>query len=381
MAETRESASIRLGLIVNPIAGMGGKVALKGTDGDEALRLAVQLGAVPVAAARADRALARLSRDDARPIEVLAAPGAMGAEIAAARGFRVALVTDTSHGRTSARDTRAAATEMRRRGVDLLLFAGGDGTARDIHDAVGTSMTVLGIPTGVKMHSGVFAESPEAAGDVAAAFLRRPQGGSRVRDAEVADIDEDAVRRDRVGTRLYGQLRVPADGHAVVRAKTSGAVNDAALGALARRIASAMDPERLYVLGPGTTTGRILGQLGLRGTLLGVDVVRDGRLVAADATEAQLLDLLDTAPATIIAGVVGGQGFLFGRGNQQISAEVIRRVGVNDVVIVADEAKLHRLVPQRLRVDTGDATVDHMLSGYRKVLVGPSKATVLKIST
>jgi predicted polyphosphate/ATP-dependent NAD kinase len=290
-------------------------------------------------------------------------------------------VTEASHGRTSARDTRAAATEMRRRGVDLLLFAGGDGTARDIHDAVGTSMTVLGIPTGVKMHSGVFAESPEAAGDVAAAFMRRPQGASRVRDAEVADIDEDAVRRDRVGTRLYGQLRVPADGQAVVRAKTSGAVNDAALAALARRIASAMDPARLYVLGPGTTTGRILGQLRLRGTLLGVDVVRDGRLVAADATEAQLLELLDTAPATIIAGVVGGQGFLFGRGNQQISAEVIRRVGVNDVVIVADEAKLQRLVPQRLRVDTGDATVDHMLSGYRKVLVGPSKATVLKIST
>jgi predicted polyphosphate/ATP-dependent NAD kinase len=270
---------------------------------------------------------------------------------------------------------------MLRRGVDLLLFAGGDGTARDIYDAVGSGVPVLGIPTGVKMHSGVFAASPEAAGDVAAAFLRRPGGTSRLRDAEVADIDETAVREGRIATRLYGQLRVPAVGSGVVRAKTSSAVNGAALDALAHRIAREMDPARLYVLGPGTTTGRILGHLGLQGTLLGVDVVKDGRLVSADADEAELLALLAATPGTIIAGVVGGQGFLFGRGNQQISADVIRRVGVDNIIIVADASKLHRLSPPWLRVDTGDEAVDRMLTGYRRVNVGPSTATVLKIST
>jgi len=142
-----------------------------------------------------------------------------------------------------------------------------------------------------------------------------------------------------------------------------------------------MEPERLYVVGPGTTTARVLEQLRLPSTLLGVDVVRDGRLVAADVGETELLELLGTAAATIIAGVVGGQGFLFGRGNQQISAEVIRRVGVDEIVVLADEAKLNRLSPPRLRVDTGDEAVDRLLTGYRKVLVGPSRATVLRIST
>lgn len=379
MPATCESVPIRLGLIVNPIAGMGGKVALKGTDGTEALRLAVERGAVPVAAARTDRALARLSGTG--PLQVLAAPGTMGADLANSRAFETEAVAVACEQPTTARDTRAAATEMLRRGIDLLLFAGGDGTARDIHDAVGTGMTVLGIPTGVKMHSGVFAESPEAAGDIAAAFLRRPPGDSRVRNAEVADIDESAVRDDRVSTCLYGSLRVPADGARLVGAKTSGAVNDAALEALARRTAREMEPGRLYVLGPGTTTGRVLTALELPGTLLGVDVVCDGRLVASDAGEAELLALIYDRPATIVAGVVGGQGFLFGRGNQQISAEVIRRVGVDNIVILADASKLHQLAPPRLRVDTGDESVDRLLTGYRKVHVGPSKATVLKIST
>lgn len=365
---------------MNPIAGMGGKVALKGTDGEQAVQLAVQRGAQPVAPGRADRALARLADGDA-PLEILAAPGAMGADIASARGFSVQAVGAGTNAPTTAADTRAAAKEIQRRGVALLLFAGGDGTARDIYDAVGESMTVLGIPTGVKMHSGVFAQSSEVAGEVAAAFLRRPPGASRVRDAEVADVDESAVRDDRIATRLYGQLRVPADRRAVVGAKTSGAVNDAALDALAARTARELDPERLYLIGPGATTGRILAQLGLRGTLLGVDVVRDGRLVATDAGEAELLELVADVPATIIAGVVGGQGFLFGRGNQQISSKVIRRVGVDNIVVVADESKLHRLSPPRLLVDTGDESVDRMLTGYRKVLVGPSKSTVLKIST
>jgi predicted polyphosphate/ATP-dependent NAD kinase len=335
-------------------------------------------GAQPVAAARAARALARL--DAGIPVHVIAAPGPMGSDLAA-RGFETETTALVSDAPTTAQDTRAAAIEIRRRGVDLLLFAGGDGTARDIHDAIGETMTVLGIPTGVKMHSGVFAENPEAAGEVAAAFLRRDPAVARVRSAEVADIDESAIREDRMATRLYGQLRVPADGRRVVGAKSSAAVDGMALDALARRIAREMEPGRLYVLGPGTTTARITEQLGLRGTLLGVDAVHDRKLVAVDAAEADLLDLVDRHPTTIIAGVVGGQGFVFGRGNQQLSAEVIRRVGTDNITIVADESKLYRLSPPRLRVDTGDPAVDELLTGYHRVQVGPFRTTVLKIST
>jgi predicted polyphosphate/ATP-dependent NAD kinase len=379
MGASCESVQSRIGLIVNPVAGMGGKVALKGTDGAEALALAVQRGAVPVAPGRADRALTRL--ESVTQLRVLAASGGMGAHLATRHRFRTDVIPVGPDGSTTADDTRAAAGEMLRRGVDLLLFAGGDGTARDIHDAVGTRMTVLGIPTGVKMHSGVFAETPEAAGEMAAAFLRRPPGSSRVRDAEVADIDESALREDRIATRLYGQLRVPAEGRGMVRAKTSGPADDAALDALARVTARRMDPQRAYILGPGTTTARVLRALGLKGTLLGVDVVRDGRVVIADAGETDLLKIATGVPTTIIAGVVGGQGFLFGRGNQQISADVLRRVGVDNIEILADASKLSRLSPPCLRVDTGDQEVDRLLTGYRKVHVAPRQATILKITT
>jgi predicted polyphosphate/ATP-dependent NAD kinase len=167
----------------------------------------------------------------------------------------------------------------------------------------------------------------------------------------------------------------------MVRAKTSGPADDVALDALARVTARRMDPDRAYILGPGTTTARVLRALGLSGTLLGVDVVRGGRMVIADAGEAELLEVIGGGPATIIAGVVGGQGFLFGRGNQQISAEVIRQVGIDNIEILADAAKLSQLSPPWLRVDTGDQDVDRLLAGYRKVHVAPQRATILKIST
>ena len=228
MGRSGESVPVRLGLIVNPVAGMGGKVALKGTDGRAVVREAEKRGSTPCSPRKAKRALARLDAASRR-ITVLAAAGTMGSDIAEARRLEVDTIGNAREN-TTARDTREAAIEMQRRGVDLLLFAGGDGTARDIYDAVGPRMTVLGIPSGVKMHSGVFARTPEAAGDAALAFLRRPAGTSRVVDAEVADIDEEAVRADRIGTRLYGSLRVPADSRAIVGAKAStGGTNEPAL--------------------------------------------------------------------------------------------------------------------------------------------------------
>jgi predicted polyphosphate/ATP-dependent NAD kinase len=373
----------RLGLLVNPIAGMGGRVALKGTDGERALRVARERGAVPVAPQRAERALRRLAAGGPA-LRVLAAPGTMGADLAATAGLEVETTAAAAEpGRdTRPADTRNAVAEMRERGVDLLLFAGGDGTARDIVDTIGADLPLVGVPTGVKMHSGVFAATPDAAGAAASAYLSRP-GPDALREAEIADVDEDAARHDRVAARLYGSALVPRQPSLMLGAKTPTATSaDAALDALCAQLAATLPRGRLTLLGPGTTTGRVLSHLGLRGTLLGVDAVRDGDVVGVDLDEEGILALLDGAhDALLLSGVVGGQGSLFGRGNQQLSARVLRRLGRGRIQVVAAADKLLHLSPPRLRVDTGDDALDAELCGYVQVHVGPGRTIVMKIST
>lgn len=371
----------RVGLIVNPVAGMGGRVGLKGTDGAEVLARARALGAVPAAAERADRALGRLARQSAG-ISVVAAPGRMGADVAARHPFEVEplAAADVDVEVTSAADTRAAAAELLEARVDLILFAGGDGTARDVIDVVGESVPVLGIPTGVKMHSGVFASTPESAGEVAASFLAAA-GRAPVREADVMDVDEDAVRAGTISMRLYGAARVPDDRLRMPGAKSSPAPSDeTALDAVCAAVSDAFDPRRIYVLGPGTTTRRLTRHLGLPKTLLGVDAVRAGRLVGADLGERELLALLDDEPATVVVGVVGGQGALLGRGNQQLSPAVLRRVGTDNIEVIAGLHKLLELKPAVLHVDTGDPELDRLLCGYRRIHVAPRRTLVYRVA-
>ena len=369
----------RAGLIVNPVAGLGGAVGLKGSDGADLQARARGLGAVPHAAERADRALTRLECRTP-DVTIVTAPGELGADVAAAHSLPVdVLPIPVRTGLTTADDTRAAARGLVSRGVDLILFAGGDGTARDLHDAVGDAVPVLGIPTGVKMHSGAFATTPESAGDAAAAFLAAGDA-ALTRGGEVVDLDEelDGV----IATRLYGVLRVPDDLLRVqpMKASAPSVSDEAALAAVCASIADGMDPRRLYLVGPGTTMRRVLERLGLEKTLLGVDVVRAGRLVAADASEQQLLELLADEPATLVVGVVGGQGALVGRGNQQLSPAVIRRIGAENVEIVAGLHKLLALDPPVLHVDTGDPALDEELCGYRRVHVAPGRTLVSKVA-
>ncbi len=366
--------SARLGLIVNPLAGMGGAVGLKGTDGAEIVARALELGAVRVAPARADRALARLERHRDR-LSIVAGARSMGADLARARDFPTEAVAAGDREETTADDTRAAAAEMERRKVELILFAGGDGTGRDIVETVGARVPILGIPTGVKMQSGVFATTPEAAGDIAAAHLT---GRRRLRDAEVLDVDEAALREGRVSTRLYAVARVPDDPARVQHPKAGSRPGDAALDAVCREVAD--ETRGLTLFGPGTTTQRVLAHLGIEGTLLGVDAVEGRQLVGADLNESQLLELLDGRDARLVVGVVGGQGYVFGRGNQQLSPAVIRRVGPGNVVVVAAEDKLLALDPPTLRVDTGDPELDAELAGFRPVLIAPSRTLVVKVS-
>lgn len=365
-----------LGVIVNPIAGMGGRVGLKGTDGAAILARARALGAEPLAGLRAMQALDALRRL-APSVAVLAAPGAMGEAPCAAAGLACRVVGSAVQ---DASGTRAAARAMAEAGVALILFAGGDGTARDLLDAIGTALPILGIPAGVKMQSAVFATSPAAAGRIAAGLLGA-DARIRLHEAEVMDLDEDALREGRVSPRLHGFARVPEERTLMQACKAGAAVPDeAALEALARRIAGEMEGGRLYLLGCGTTMRRVKRALGFEGTLMGVDVALDGRLLAADVTEAQLLRLTEATPATALIGVTGGQGFLLGRGNQQFSPSVLRRLGRANITVIAGAHKLAALDPACLRVDTGDAGLDADLAGYIAVRTAPGRTAMLRIA-
>ena len=363
----------RLGLIVNPIAGLGGRVGLKGTDGADTLGEALRRGAAPVAHERAERALTRLERWGEQ-VQVVAAASRMGADISQAHGFPTEVLDVGGAADTTAADTRAAAEELEQRGVDLILFAGGDGTARDVVGSVGMRVPILGIPTGVKMHSGVFATSPEAAGDLAASHL--VTRSTELRDAEVLDRDE---RDGHLSPRLYALANVPYDRRRLQHPKAASRPGDDALTALCREIACEL--EGLTIFGPGTTTQRVLSHLGLEGSLLGVDAVEAGLLVGRDLDEAQLLALAAGRDARLVLGVVGGQGYVFGRGNQQLSPAVIRAVGLDRIEIVSSLEKLVALDPMLLRIDTGDPTLDRELSGYRRVRVAPGRSVVLELTT
>jgi predicted polyphosphate/ATP-dependent NAD kinase len=369
------SAASSVGLIVNPIAGMGGRVGLKGTDGPDVLRRAVELGAVAVAADRTDRALARM-HDRCAGVRLVAAHGRMGADLAAAHGFDTEVLPGNGSESTTAEDTRLAAAELMRRNVDVIVFAGGDGTARDIYAVVGDRVPMLGVPTGVKMQSGVFATTPENAGDVVGTFVGSPHG--RVREADVVDAD---LGDDTISTRLYGAARVPDDRLRVQPVKSRGTPRDEdALDAVCAAIAASMDPRRIYLLGPGTTMRRVARQLGPEKTLLGVDAVRAGRLLGSDLAERDLLELIADEPVTLLIGVIGGQGSILGRGNQQLSPAVLRRVGIENVEIVAGLEKLLALDPPLLRVDTGDPELDRALCGYRRVHVAPRRTLVCRVA-
>ena len=363
---------IRLGLIINPIAGMGGAVGLHGTDGDS-YRLAKELGTAPIAEKRAARALHRLA--SALPnLCVLAASAKMGEDAARRAGFCVEAVPVRPQP-TAAEDTKRAARAMKSAGAPLILFAGGDGTARDVTAAVGPETPILGIPTGVKMHSAVFGATPEAAGAMAARFVKSP-GRVPVLPREVLDAGGG-----RGGVAEFSIASVPYVRDLLQPGKASAAVGGGyQIDRLCAELAAGLDPGRLYVIGPGTTAKRILDHLGLGGNAAGVDAVLDGEMVLSDASETQLLELLETGrPAAVFLGVIGGQGFLLGRGNQQISPAVIEQIGEENVLILADEQKVRSLDPPVLRVDTGVETPRPVMLGYRRVHTGPGRSIVMKV--
>ena len=364
----------RLGLIVNPIAGLGGRVGLKGTDG--LAQKALDLGAKPQAGARAVRALAALVGALDGEWELVTAPGPMGETAAQKAGISPRVIArgpsgtrDSAPGETQARDSREAARAMAEMGVDLLLFAGGDGTARDICAAVGTPLPCLGIPAGVKIHSPVFARSPEAAGELAGLCLT-----GEIRsfpEQEVLDIDEQAYRDGRVTTRLFGYLSVPESGTRTQGRKAGTPLSErAAQNLISLAIVDQMEEDQVYLVGPGTTLRPVMEQLGLENSLLGVDAVCNGKLLGRDLGEKQILELVAGRRFKIVVTPIGGQGYLFGRGNHQFSPEILRQAGRENLMVGATLQKVGSLRGEGFLVDTGDPAVDEELRGYIRVITG-----------
>ena len=344
-----------IGFIVNPVAGMGGAVGLKGTDGKAILSRAIALGAKPVSTQRAETFLTELSPAK-KWLKLIVGAGDMGQSQAEKFGFVFKVVGETKK-ETNAEDTQNIAKGIVEVDVDLLVFCGGDGTTRDILKAVDLKLPVLGVPTGVKMHSAIFAVSPQAAARAAIQFL---WSELPLRESEVMDVDEQAFRQGHLSAELYGFLLSPYEPHLIQGNKMASPTTESEVqnqAAIAIYIIEEMKPNIIYIVGPGTSTRTIGDLLDQKKTILGVDIFQNKKIIAKDVNEKQILQTIREKTTKIIVTPIGGQGFIFGRGNQQISSKVIRQVGLDNIVVVATNGKLDRL--EILRVDTGDAELDN----------------------
>ena len=366
--------AFRLGLIINPLAGLGGPAALKGSDGVAAE--ALTRGSEPRASERTRLALQCLLPLRER-LQFLTFPGAMGADLLREQGFAHQVLGSLNDAATSAEDTKQAVQRLQEAGCALILFAGGDGTARDVCSVVREGQPVLGIPAGVKIHSGVYAISPRAAGELAARLV---EGGLvRLASGEVRDLDESALREGRVSARWYGELTVPEEGHFMQQTKQAGMESEElVLLELADWLQDSMEDGVRYVFGPGSTLHGLAQNLGLETTLLGVDVIENGQVLAHDVTEAQLFELVEGHPSRLLVTAIGGQGHILGRGNQQISPRVVRAIGLDHLRVVATKRKLGTLQGRPLLVDSGDPQLDdsfpaavRVWAGYKEELLYP----------
>jgi len=363
---------LKIGFIVNPIAGMGGRVGLKGTD--NVLEEAIALGAKPVAPQRAKAFLKKIKEKGiAAENKIITCPGIMGEEEAREVGINVEVLPMRIKERTTAEDTERAAVMLASDSynVDLIVFVGGDGTAKDIHDALKekeSETLVLGIPAGVKMYSGIFAVNPAEAAEVVEAFIK---GEADIMDFEIMDVDESAIRNDRIEICLYGYLRGP---YLPMRIQGTKQASPETLDekenqfGIAKFVIESMKPNASYILGPGTTVKTLGDLFGVKKTLLGVDLYLNGKIINDVNEETIIKNVKDWENTWIIVSPIGGQGIIFGRGNQQISPEIIRRVGKERIIVLATKNKIQRLKNGVLRIDTGDPEVDEMLRGYIKVI-------------
>ena len=371
---------MRIGFLINPIAGMGGKVGLKGTD--NVVQKAIEMGAKP---SSPDRALiALLSLPHANISELLVYGSSMGEEIALKAGFNPTVVGYPQNEKTSAIDTQNSIQSFVSQKVDLILFAGGDGTAVDIShtlDELQSPIPLLGIPSGVKVYSSVFANSPQDVGSIISSY-------STTELREVMDLDEDAYRQGKIIPHLHSIRPVPLSEELQSSKQLLGGTVEGAIEGLL----SELSTDVTYILGPGGTLHQLKKEIGFEGTLLGVDIWRtqsldnqnqsissslaprlSGTVIAKDANESDILSSL-TDTNIVIVSPIGGQGFIFGRGNGQISPSVLEHCTIK---LVGSRAKLETL--DVLRVDTGDPDIDSAIRGWHRIHIGRFETRLIEV--
>lgn len=360
--------TLRVGLIINPWSGVGGPAGLKGSDGEEIVAQAMALGINPQSQQRVHNALQAMS-GDLSSLSWFTAAGDMGEEVLRAMGIEPKVVGGAASFPSKAEDTERLARILCDEHIDVLLFAGGDGTARNIFHVVGKNTPVIGLPTGVKMHSGVYAVSPDAA---ALALVTMARGCAvAAQHAEVRDIDEAAFRQGQVKTRFYGEMLVPAVDELLQAVKSPGqAGEEEVLAAIADTVVEALEPSLLTILGPGSTTMTIAEQLGIDGTLLGVDVLLGDTLLHKDVSEPALFDILrqHDGDKQLLVTAIGGQGHIIGRGNQQLSPRILKALGRENVCVVASRQKLASLQGRPFVIDSGESELNLAWTGPIRVI-------------
>ena len=368
----------KIGFIINPYAGMGGAVGLKGTDGAEILKKAIELGAKPVSHLRAIEFLDHIKCIKSA-IEIITYPYEMGQDILKKFDFKYKVIGKINKGKTTAQDTINAARQMKDLNVKLIIFFGGDGTAQDILTAIDQEIPVLGVPTGVKIHSSCFALNPRNAAQITIKFL---WDEIPLHEAEVMDVNEQAFREGRLSAELKGYLIVPYEPSLLQGSKmaTPETIDEKEnQRRIAKHVIRELEDNIYYILGPGTTVKTICELLGVSGTLLGVDILYNKKIIAKDVNEKEILEIIDDKPAKIIISPIGRQGIILGRGNLQISPTVIRKIGKENLIIIATHYKISNLPNGCLMVDTRDPSLDSELKGYVKVIVDLNELRIVKI--
>ncbi len=387
---------MKIGFVINPLAGIGGSVALKGSDGQEIVQQALARGALPQAQLRAKSALEKVkswTTSSSDTTTFFTASKGMGEDVLHSLGIDCESIY-SADAVTSPIDTKHTIRKFLEKQVDLIIFAGGDGTARDVLDVLsgedGALIPVIGIPAGVKIHSAVYATTPERAGELID-LLISGEAMSLV-GAQVMDLDEELFRQGKVNAKCYGYLSVPVDDTRMQLIKQGGLNDDEiAVQEIANEVIESMEDDVYYLIGSGSTTAEIMNQLGLQNTLLGVDIIHNQQLIASDVDEKKIINIIENKPAKIVVTIIGGQGHVFGRGNQQLSAKVIKTVigdSVSDkntvsardnIIVIATNNKLQSLNKRPMIADTGDSKLNESLAGLYPVITGYEQKTLYRL--
>lgn len=362
----------KIGLIVNPIAGVGGKVGLKGSDG--VVEKALKMGSIPRAP---EQTLKALKAVDGNLDKIFTVAGEMGENIARKAQIDYQIIYYPSSTETNGNDTEEAAKAMLDANVDLVVFAGGDGTARNITKVIGDKIPLVGIPAGVKMYSGVFANTPVHVGLLLSDYLKNTR--MNFHKVEVLDINEDYLRLGRPETKLYGYATSFANKMIQVTKSSQKMDESKVLDATCYHVAKSFEKDIIHVIGPGSTMQNLKKHAADEGTLLGVDLIKNNEVIVRDATEKQILQSLKNSVGKIYIGVIGGTGCLFGRGNQQISADIIKKIGIENIMVISSTEKLIELGHEGFFVDTGEMEVDEHLKGYIHVQVGVNRQMMMLV--